>query len=67
MTHLKLLYRFIILVFMGLIGFSLSNSLKAQSTVGFILAVLGLAAAIYFLHLLDRANQEANREREETV
>ena len=55
--------RFIILGFMGLVGFSLAKSISAGSAVGLILAITSLAAGIYFLYLLLKANESREEEK----
>ena len=55
----------IIFVFVVLVGYSVAQSLKYESFIGFILAMTSLGAAIYFIYLLAKAKQEA--ETEESV
>lgn len=65
MISRTVLNRFIILVFMALIGLGLAKSIQHGSVIGFILALVSLVAAIYFLFLLAKAREE--NEKEETV
>ena len=60
-----LLNRVIILGFMVLVGYCLAKSIQAQSLMGILLALTSLCAGIYFLYLLAKAREEA--EREETA
>ena len=55
----------IIFVFVVLVGYSVAQSLKYESFIGFILAMTSLGAAIYFIYLLAKAKQET--EAEESV
>lgn len=55
--------RFLILVFMALIGLSVAKSIQYGSVIGFILALISLVAAIYFLFLLAKSREE-NKEEE---
>ena len=62
MTYRTVLNRAIILVFMGLVGFSFAKSIQYGSAIGFILASASLVAAIYFLYLLAKAKEELEAE-----
>ena len=55
----------VIFIFVALIGYSVAQSLKYESFVGFMLALTSLGAAIYFIYLLAKAKQET--ETEETI
>ena len=55
----------IVFVFVALVGYSVAQSLKYESFIGFILALTSLGAAIYFIYLLTKARQET--EAEETI
>ena len=55
----------VIFVFVALVGYSVAQSLKYESFIGFILALTSLGAAIYFIYLLAKAKQES--ETEESV
>lgn len=57
-----LINRLIILGYMVLVGFSLAKSIQSGSILGFVLALISLGAGIYFLHLLVKAHEEANKE-----
>jgi hypothetical protein len=65
MISRTVLNRFIILVFMALIGLSVAKSIQHGSIIGFILAFISLVSTIYFLFLLAKAKEE--NEKEETV
>ena len=54
--------RFLILVFMALIGLSVAKSIQYGSAIGFILALISLVAAIYFLFLLAKSREENKKE-----
>jgi hypothetical protein len=59
------LNRMLIIGFMILVGVCLAKAVNSQSITGIILAIVGLTAGIYFIHLLNRANSE--KEYEESV
>ena len=65
MLSRPIINRFLVLCFMVLIGYCLAKSIKYQSTIGVILALVSLGAGIYFLYLLGKARQEM--ETEETA
>ena len=67
MSYNKLPTRLIILCFMAMIGYSLAKSIKYESIVGFLMGLISLGAGIYVLYLLNKANQETNSEREESI
>ncbi len=67
MIQHKTFQRLFILGLILLVSFCLVNSIKAQSFMGFILALVSLGAGIYFLYLLARANKELEKEKEELV
>ena len=52
----------IIFVFVALVGYSVAQSLKYESFVGFMLAMTSLGAAIYFIYLLTGPKQESETE-----
>jgi hypothetical protein len=54
--------RLIIIGFMMLVGFSLAKAIYSQSVIGMILSIVSLVAGIYFLHLMERAKDEAETE-----
>jgi disulfide bond formation protein DsbB len=64
MLSRTLINRLIILGYMVLVGFSLAKSIQSGSKLGFVLALLGLGAGIYFLYLLVKANEESASESE---
>ena len=66
MISRQFLNRFIILLFLALIGFCLARSIYYGSVMGVILALTSLGASIYFLYLLAKAKEE-NVETEEAV
>jgi uncharacterized membrane protein len=45
----------VIFVFVTLVGYSVAQSLKYESFIGFILALTSLGAAIYFIYLMAKA------------
>jgi len=55
------------LIFMVLVGCSLAYAIQSQSVTGLILSVVSLTAGIYCLHLLVKARQELEQEKEETA
>ena len=62
----------LVFVFIVLIGYSVAQSLKYGSFVGFILAMTSLGAVIYFIYLLAKAKQVpedsfGETETEETI
>ena len=59
------LNRIIIIGFLVLVGFGLAKAIYHKSFMGIILALVSLAAVIYFLYILTKASEE--REAEETV
>jgi hypothetical protein len=54
--------RMVILGFMVLVGFALAKSIQVGSTLGLCLCITSLGAAIYFLYLLAKMNQEIEAE-----
>jgi len=54
--------RMIILGFMVLVGFALAKSIQSGSSLGFCLCIISLGAAIYFLYLLVKMDQEMEAE-----
>ncbi len=64
------LNKIIIISFMVLIGFSLAKAIYHGSFMGIVLALVALGAAVYFLYIIAKANEEmlpwpADREAEE--
>ena len=59
------LNRIIIIGFMVLVGFCLAKAIYHKSFMGITLALVSLAAVIYFLYILAKASEE--REGEETA
>ena len=58
MTYRAFLNRFIILGFMGLVGFCLAKAIYTGSVMGIILAFVSLGAGVYFLYILAKAKKE---------
>jgi amino acid permease len=56
------LSRLIILGFIVLVGYSLAKSISVQSVMGTILALVSLAASIYFFYLLAKAKEESRQK-----
>lgn len=50
--------RLIILGFMGSIGFCLARAIYFKSVLGIILALVSLAASVWFLYILAKAKEE---------
>lgn len=67
MLSRQTLNRLIILVFMGLVGFSLAKAIYHKSIMGIILALVSLGAGIYFLYILTKAKEEMEREQEQAI
>jgi hypothetical protein len=63
MIHRPLFQRLLVIGFMILVGFCLAKGIYSQSITGITLAIISLAAGIYFLHLLQRAKQEQDLEK----
>ncbi|MBC7947965.1 MAG: hypothetical protein H7Y42_08810 [Chitinophagaceae bacterium] len=53
-----LISRLLILTFMTLVGFSLAKGIQTQSVIAILLSVVSLGAAVYFLYLLAKMNQD---------
>jgi hypothetical protein len=58
MIHRPLFQRMLIIGFMILVGFCLAKSIYSQSITGIVLAIISLAAGLYFVHLLHQAKQQ---------
>ena len=54
--------RLLIIVFFGLISYVLTGSVAVKSTMGVILAIISLGAAIVFVYLLPKLYERANEE-----
>lgn len=68
MTYRTILNRAIILGFLVGVGFMLAKSIQYKNMLGVILALISLGAAVYFLYLLAKAQQEITEaEREEAL
>ncbi len=55
---LLIISRLLIIVFFGLISYGLTGSIAVKSTMGTILAIISLGAAIVFLYLLPKLYQQ---------
>lgn len=64
MIHKPIIQRLLVIGFMVLVGFCLAKGIYSQSITAVILAIISLTAGIYFVHLLHRANREAELERQ---
>jgi hypothetical protein len=62
MNPLLIISRLLIIVFFGLISYGLTGSIAVKSTMGIILAIISLGAAIVFLYLLPKLYQQPNEE-----
>jgi hypothetical protein len=67
MTSRTFLNRFIILGFMGLVGFCLAKAISSGSFMGIVLALVSLGAGIYFLYIVAKAKRELEMQSEETA
>jgi hypothetical protein len=67
MTYRTFLNRFIILGFMGLVGFCLAKAISTGSFMGIVLAIVSLGAGIYFLYILAKAKREMEMQSEEAT
>ncbi len=67
MTYHKFLNRFIILGFMGLVGFCLARAISTGSFMGILLAIISLGAGVYFLYILAKAKREMEMQSEEAA
>ena len=66
MISRKIINRVIILAFFVLAGYCLATSIAIRSIMGIVLAVVSMGAAITFLYLLSKQQQEAEAETEES-
>jgi len=62
MNPLLIISRLLIIVFFGLISYGLTGSIAVKSTIGIILAIVSLGAAIVFVYLLPKLYQQPNEE-----
>ncbi|MBI5857120.1 MAG: hypothetical protein HZB42_05680 [Sphingobacteriales bacterium] len=62
MTLRSFINKAIILGFMGLVGFCLAKAIYTGSFMGIVLALVALAAGIYFLFILSKAKAELEAE-----
>ena len=67
MTYRAFLNRFIILGFMGLVGFCLAKAISTGSFIGILLAIVSLGAGIYFLYILAKAKSEMEMQSGEAT
>ncbi|MCG2617524.1 hypothetical protein LZZ85_24710 [Terrimonas sp. NA20] len=56
------LNRLIILGFMAMVGFAMAKSIQSGSSLGLVLCITSLGAAVYFLYLLAKMKQEMEAE-----
>ena len=54
--------RLLVIIFFAIISYSLTGSIAVRSTMGIILAIISLGAAIVFLYLLPKLYQQPNEE-----
>jgi hypothetical protein len=54
--------RLLVIAFFGILSYTLTGSIAVRSTMGIILAVVSLGAAITFLCLLPKLYQQPNEE-----
>jgi hypothetical protein len=65
--------RSIIIAFMILVGYGFAKAIYTGSVMGILLALVSLAAGVYFLYIVAKANQEMaalrtdNEEAEERI
>jgi len=62
MNPLLIISRLLIIVFFALISYGLTGSIAVKSTLGTILAIISLGAAIVFLYLLPKLYQQPTEE-----
>ncbi|MES1215207.1 MAG: hypothetical protein ABUT20_06815 [Bacteroidota bacterium] len=62
MISRKIINRVIILAFFVLIGYCLATSIAVRSILGIVLATISMGAAVTFLYLLAKQQQEAETE-----
>jgi len=54
--------RLLIIIFFALISYGLTGSIAVKSTMGIILAIISLGAAVVFVYLLPKLYQQPNEE-----
>lgn len=64
MIHRPIIQRLLVIGFMVLVGFCLAKGIYSQSAMAVVLAIISLTAGIYFVHLLQQANKEAELEKQ---
>ena len=64
MIQRPIFQRLLIIGFMVLVGFCLAKGIYSKSAIAVVLAIISLTAGIYFVHLLQRANQEIELEKQ---
>ena len=62
MLSQTMIHRLLVLGFMVLIGFSLAKSIYSGSTIGLILAITSLGAAVYFFYLMNNLKEQTEQE-----
>ena len=65
MLSRSILNRIIIFAFLVLVGFCLAMAISVQSTLGIILALVSLGAAVVFLWIAGKAKTEYEQARRE--
>lgn len=60
MIHRPIFQRLLVIGFMVLVGFCLAKGIYSQSVTGIILAIISLIAGLYFVHLLQHANEDTD-------
>jgi hypothetical protein len=63
MSSRQIINRSIIIGFMILIGFALAKAINNGSFMGILLALVSLGAAVYFLYIVAKAQQEMEEEK----
>ena len=53
-----------IIIFFALISYGLTGSIAVKSTMGIILAIISLGAAVVFVYLLPKLYQQQNEEEQ---
>lgn len=64
MIHRPIIQRLLVIGFMLLVGFCLAKGIYSQSVTGIILAIISLIAGLYFVHLLQHANDDREFEQQ---
>ena len=56
--------RLIIIVFFGLVGYSLAKNIKYENLPGILLAISSLGTGVYFINLMNKGNSSVESEKE---